>query len=457
MVPERRGLASSGRSRAKRAAADVRERFGIAAPFILSVGDLQPRKNQIGLIRAFARLVRAYPQLKHESGAGRQGDLVRRAGARGGARIAAWPTASSSAASSPTPTCCSSTTPAIFSSSLRSTKASACRRWKRWRAAARWSARTPPRCPKWWTARRFCSIRTRWTRSSRAMADLLLDAELRARMERLGLQRAAHFQLAEDGAADALEFSTRCWSKSRAASAVYCAQHHSSSMTISFRRYPSALPLACAAAWPAGAPRTKLTGFPFQNETLRYTRQLARAASAGRRHLYGAQSRDGGWSFDVSLDAGVPGFADHGHATSPSATPELCSVELERDISHGSKKVTREDHVRSEEQSAHAQTTVPGGRRQDRIRHSHPARATRWPSFISPGARWGRAACRPRAEGLLRPRLRRADATTPARMTVRSATRPAVTDHVDVSVKGPRVRLQLSRSSSRATPPARRC
>ena len=27
----------------------------------------------------------------------------------------------------------------------------------------------------------------------RAIADLLLDAELRARMERLGLQRAAHF------------------------------------------------------------------------------------------------------------------------------------------------------------------------------------------------------------------------------------------------------------------------
>jgi glycosyltransferase involved in cell wall biosynthesis len=27
----------------------------------------------------------------------------------------------------------------------------------------------------------------------RAMADLLLDSELRARMERLGLQRAAHF------------------------------------------------------------------------------------------------------------------------------------------------------------------------------------------------------------------------------------------------------------------------
>src|SRR5260221_122997 len=38
----------------------VRERFDIAAPFVLSVGDIQPRKNQIGLIRAFARMVRAY-------------------------------------------------------------------------------------------------------------------------------------------------------------------------------------------------------------------------------------------------------------------------------------------------------------------------------------------------------------------------------------------------------------
>ena len=44
----------------------VRDRFQLAGPFILTVGDLQPRKNQIGLIRAFARLVRAYPQIKHK-------------------------------------------------------------------------------------------------------------------------------------------------------------------------------------------------------------------------------------------------------------------------------------------------------------------------------------------------------------------------------------------------------
>src|SRR4029079_6957683 len=47
------------------AAATMREQFRIAAPYILTVGDLQPRKNQIGLIRAFAKLVLAHPQLKH--------------------------------------------------------------------------------------------------------------------------------------------------------------------------------------------------------------------------------------------------------------------------------------------------------------------------------------------------------------------------------------------------------
>ena len=48
------------------AQAAVLDRFSVSGPFILNVGDLQPRKNQIGLIQAFARLVRAYPQLKHE-------------------------------------------------------------------------------------------------------------------------------------------------------------------------------------------------------------------------------------------------------------------------------------------------------------------------------------------------------------------------------------------------------
>jgi len=48
-----------------RATQAVRERFDIDAPFIFSVGDLQPRKNHIGLITAFSSLIAAHPELDH--------------------------------------------------------------------------------------------------------------------------------------------------------------------------------------------------------------------------------------------------------------------------------------------------------------------------------------------------------------------------------------------------------
>ncbi|MGH9630023.1 MAG: glycosyltransferase family 4 protein [Bryobacteraceae bacterium] len=47
------------------AAGYVRARFDFPMPFVLTVGDLQPRKNQIGLIRAFEHLVRENPRLPH--------------------------------------------------------------------------------------------------------------------------------------------------------------------------------------------------------------------------------------------------------------------------------------------------------------------------------------------------------------------------------------------------------
>lgn len=43
----------------------VRSRLGLGAPFVLTVGDLQPRKNQVGLIAAFAEAMRARPELPH--------------------------------------------------------------------------------------------------------------------------------------------------------------------------------------------------------------------------------------------------------------------------------------------------------------------------------------------------------------------------------------------------------
>jgi glycosyltransferase involved in cell wall biosynthesis len=49
----------------EQAAVNVRKRFGASWPYILSVGDLQPRKNHIGLIAAYARMIRENPQFPH--------------------------------------------------------------------------------------------------------------------------------------------------------------------------------------------------------------------------------------------------------------------------------------------------------------------------------------------------------------------------------------------------------
>lgn len=47
------------------AQAAVERKFGIPGPFVLTVGDLQPRKNHLGLLKAFEEVVRAHPQLTH--------------------------------------------------------------------------------------------------------------------------------------------------------------------------------------------------------------------------------------------------------------------------------------------------------------------------------------------------------------------------------------------------------
>ena len=47
------------------ALANLQARLGFRAPIVLTVGDLQPRKNQSGLIQAFEELIRSHPHLPH--------------------------------------------------------------------------------------------------------------------------------------------------------------------------------------------------------------------------------------------------------------------------------------------------------------------------------------------------------------------------------------------------------
>jgi glycosyltransferase involved in cell wall biosynthesis len=174
------------------AAHAVRERFSVAAPFVLTVGDLQPRKNQIGLIRAFARLVRAHPHLKHNLVlAGKAtwfSDRISTAARESGIadRIQFCGFVSDDDLLHLYNACDLFVFPSFYEGfGLPVLEAMACGR-----AVVSSNASALPEVVDG-AAILFDPYDT--DEIVRALADLLLDAELRARMERLGLQRAAHF------------------------------------------------------------------------------------------------------------------------------------------------------------------------------------------------------------------------------------------------------------------------
>ena len=174
------------------ASAKVRERFPIPAPFILSVGDLQPRKNHVGLIRAFARLAHAYPQLKHHLVlAGKEtwfADRVHQAARESGVaeRIHFFGFVSDPDLLQLYNACDLFVFPSFYEGfGLPVLEAMACGR-----AVVCSSTTSLPEVAD--GAAILCDPYT-VDEFARGIADLLLDSELRTRMERLGLQRAAHF------------------------------------------------------------------------------------------------------------------------------------------------------------------------------------------------------------------------------------------------------------------------
>ena len=172
--------------------AAVRERFSIGAPFVLSVGDLQPRKNQIGLIKAFARMVNAYPQLKQNLVlAGKEtwfADQVHKAARESGVsdRIQFFGFVSDDDLLQLYNACDLFVFPSFYEGfGLPALEAMACGRAV---ACSHTSA-----LPEVVDGAAILFDPYALDEIVRALADLLLDRELRTRTERLGLQRAAHF------------------------------------------------------------------------------------------------------------------------------------------------------------------------------------------------------------------------------------------------------------------------
>jgi len=174
------------------AAAWVRQRFQLPSPFILTVGDLQPRKNQVGLIKAFTEMVRAFPQLPHHLVlAGKEswrGSEPARAAEKSGLRERIHFTGfvPDDALLYLYNACEFFVFPSFYEGfGLPVLEAMACAR------AVACSNTSAVHEVADAAAILFDPEST--AEITRAMLDLALDAELRARMERLGLQRSTHF------------------------------------------------------------------------------------------------------------------------------------------------------------------------------------------------------------------------------------------------------------------------
>jgi len=141
----------------------------------------------------------------------------------------------------------------------------------------------------------------------------------------------------------------------------------------------------------------------------------------------------------MTLDAGVPGFAVADKIRS-SATDDLCSLELERDIGHGARK-TRETTTFDQKKGEATRTTVfpLGGGTSTLSFAGCPRDANGLP--VLRAARTGAGRVAPPQQVFFGSAYSvRMDYT--GAQTITASDKPSVTDRLVVNVKGPKIQFQ---------------
>jgi hypothetical protein len=178
----------------------------------------------------------------------------------------------------------------------------------------------------------------------------------------------------------------------------------------------------------------QLTGFPFQNETLRYNVVFASGANLGEATVSAHKADGGGWRFDMSFSAGLPGvpFADTYRS---QATAELCSTELERAMTHATRKVTEKTTFDQRHNTAERQTLSPAGGGTSQLQLPPCARdALAYQFYARREMGQGRV---PQASKVFFGGSYDVRMEYTGAMDVKVGAKAEVTDHVNVSIKGP--------------------
>ena len=116
---------------------------------------------------------------------------------------------------------------------------------------------------------------------------------------------------------------------------------------------------AKAAPPPKPAPAPQPPAFLNGGESLDYTLHWPGGATLGEARLQASKTA-GGWNFDFSMNASVPGFAltDHYHSR---ANNDFCSLELEKQTTHGKRNTHERTVFNYQDGSATRTTLVKGG------------------------------------------------------------------------------------------------
>jgi hypothetical protein len=194
----------------------------------------------------------------------------------------------------------------------------------------------------------------------------------------------------------------------------------------------------CAALVAPGYPASAAgqNGFPFTSESLTYTINWPSGLSLGEAHLDARKGPDG-WEFELSMEAGVPGFSVRDRYRS-SATGSLCSLELEKESVHGPRKA-REKTVFEPDKRMAVRTTLDGGSTEipvadcarDALGFLFYARRELGQGRVAP----------PQTVLFGSPYDVRLDYTGPQTVSVNNVTTPS--DRVTVALKGPSSDLQF--------------
>jgi hypothetical protein len=196
---------------------------------------------------------------------------------------------------------------------------------------------------------------------------------------------------------------------------------------------PRFLPGFFLLAAPFYAAEQPLNGFPFQNETLRYNVNWPSGLTLGE-VVFTAAKSEAGWNFEASLNISIPGLPIADKYRS-SVTPEYCSTELNRELSRGNKKNTEKTTFDQHDRHATRQTLFPlgGGKTEldippcarDALAYEYFARKELGQGRIPPAGRiyFG---------GEYQVRMEYTGA-----QNIPVAGKSTVTDHMNVSIKGP--------------------